>query len=58
MKIVKINITLEFSDESVAGLSDHEIERMIETNLDVAEGIFDLGAGTSPKNVDFTVEAD
>jgi len=53
MKVVTINITLEFEDDT--GYDDHEIERMLETNLEVAEGVFDLGAGTSPSNVDYTI---
>ncbi len=54
MKTVNICITLEFNDD--AGYDDHTIERMLETNLEVAEGIFEIGAGTSPTKVDYSIE--
>lgn len=54
MKTVKICITLEFDYDT--GYDDDDIEHMINTNLEVAEGVFDLGAGTSPSKVDYSIE--
>lgn len=52
---VRIEIELEYDDKDV---SPHisEIEKMLRTNFDVAEGIFDLGAGTPPKFVELDID--
>ena len=58
MKKVKVTIALQYADDDVACYSDGQIERMLETNFDVAEGVFDLGAGTSPAEVRVDIEAE
>lgn len=52
---VRIEIELEYDDDSV---SPHlwDTEHALRTNFDVAEGIFDLGVGVSPKSVEVDID--
>lgn len=52
---VKIEIELEYDDKKVPK-HDSEIERMLEMNFTVAEGIFDLGVDVAPKDIDLHIE--